>query len=64
MHTASDGFRPAMRQDVVGMTLERASWIGTVAVCVIAAAVLFVSDYVGYGFVALAVGASAAINLR
>jgi len=46
------------------MTLERACWIATVAACVIAAAVLFLSDYIGYGFVSLAVGASAAINLR
>ena len=46
------------------MTLQRASWIATVAVCLIAAAVLFLSDYIGYGFVALAVGASAAINIR
>ncbi len=46
------------------MTLLRASWIATVAVCVIAAVILFLSDYIGYGFVALAVGASAAINIR
>jgi hypothetical protein len=46
------------------MTLERASWIVTVAACVIAAAILLLSDYIGYGFVALAVGASAAINIR
>lgn len=46
------------------MTLLRASWLVTVVVCVITAILLFISDYVGYGFVALAVGASAAINLR
>ena len=46
------------------MTLMRASWITTVVVCVITAGLLFLSDYVGYGFVALAVGASAAINIR
>ena len=43
------------------MTLMRASWITTVVVCVITAALLFLSDYIG---VALAVGASAAINIR
>ncbi len=46
------------------MTLIRVSWITTVVACVITAALLFLSDYVGYGFVALAVGASAAINIR
>jgi len=46
------------------MTLMRVSWILTVAACVITAVLLFLSDYVGYGFVALAVGASAAINIR
>jgi hypothetical protein len=62
--TASDECDPDMRQDVVAMTLERASWIAVVAACVIAAVALFVSDYVGYGFVAIAVGVSAAINVR
>ncbi len=46
------------------MTLARASWLTTVAVCVITAVLLFLSDYIGYGFVALAIGASAAINIR
>jgi hypothetical protein len=48
----------------VGVPLSRIAWIATVITCVVAAILLFVSDYTGYGFLALAVGASAAINLR
>jgi hypothetical protein len=44
--------------------LERIAWIVTVAVCVVTAIVLFLDDYAGYAGVALAVAASAAINLR
>lgn len=62
--TPSDECVAVMREDVPDMTLERASWIAVVAVCGIAAVALFLSDYQGYGFVALAVGVSAAINLR
>lgn len=61
--TACAGVVGAMRHDVP-VTLARASWLATVIVCVITAALLFVADYLGYGFVALAIGASAAINLR
>jgi hypothetical protein len=52
-----------MRQDV-GVPLSRIAWSTTVAACLIAAVLLFISDYTGYGVLALAVGASAAINLR
>jgi hypothetical protein len=52
-----------MRHDVP-VPLSRIAWITTVVVCVVAAILLFVSDYTGYGVLALAVGASAAINLR
>jgi hypothetical protein len=52
-----------MRHDVA-VPLSRIAWITTVVVCVIAAILLFVSDYTGYGALALAVGVSAAINLR
>ena len=52
-----------MRHDV-GVPLSRIAWITTVVVCVVAAILLFVSDYTGYGALALAVGVSAAINLR
>jgi hypothetical protein len=52
-----------VRHDV-GVSLGRIAWTATVIACVIAAILLFFSDYTGYGFLALAVGASAAINLR
>ena len=58
--------RPAVesiRHDVV-VSVGRIAWITTVAVFVIAAICLFVSDYTGYAVLSLAVAASAAINLR
>jgi hypothetical protein len=45
------------------MPLARAWWLATVAVCVIAAVILLVSGYQGYGAILIAVGAAAAINL-
>jgi hypothetical protein len=44
--------------------LSRLAWLVTVGICVIAALVLVLSGYDGYAGVALAVAASAAINLR
>jgi hypothetical protein len=44
--------------------LSRIAWLATVATCLIAALVLLLSGYYGYGWIAIAVGASAAINLR
>jgi hypothetical protein len=44
--------------------LSRIAWITTVAICVIAAVLVLLNGYVGYFLVLLAVGASAAINLR
>jgi hypothetical protein len=52
-----------VRHDVP-VSLGRIAWLTTVVACVIAAILLFISDYTGYGALALAVGASAAINLR
>ncbi len=46
------------------MDLVRISWLVTVAVFVIAAVLVFLSGYVGYFFVLLAVAAAAAVNLR
>ena len=46
------------------MPLSRIAWITTVAICVIAAVLVLLNGYVGYFLVLLAVGASAAINLR
>lgn len=44
--------------------LSRIAWIATVAVCVIAAVLVLLNGYVGYFFVLLAVGGSAAVNIR
>ncbi|MBJ7330828.1 MAG: hypothetical protein JHC95_13085 [Solirubrobacteraceae bacterium] len=46
------------------MDLGRIAWITTVAAAVITAALLLLSEYYGYCALALAVAASAAINLR
>jgi hypothetical protein len=53
----------SIRHDVV-VSVGRIAWITTVAVFVIAAICLFLSDYTGYAVLSLAVAASAAINLR
>ncbi len=45
------------------MTLQRASWLTVVAICLIGALLLAISGYSGYAIVSVAVGASAAINL-
>jgi hypothetical protein len=44
--------------------LSRIAWLVTVGLCLIAALVLLLSGYDGYAGIALAVGLSAAINLR
>jgi hypothetical protein len=44
--------------------LGRIAWLVTTGVCLIAAAVLLVDGYLGYAGVLVAVGLSAAINLR
>ena len=44
--------------------LNRIGWLVTVAAALITALLLFLSGYNGYGALAIAVGASAAINLR
>jgi hypothetical protein len=49
---------------MVGVPLDRIAWLTTVAAAVITALLLFLSGYDGYGVLSLAVGASAAINLR
>jgi hypothetical protein len=46
------------------VNLARISWLVTVVVFVIAAALVFLDGYVGYTVVLLAVAASAAVNLR
>jgi amino acid permease len=46
------------------VSLSRIAWLSTVGACILAAVLLFFSDYTGYAVLSLAVGASAAINLR
>lgn len=46
------------------MTPAKIGWLLTVAVCLIAALLLLLNNYYGYAGVLLAVGASAAVNLR
>ena len=46
------------------MPLSRIAWLVTVAICVIATAILLLSGYDGYAGVVLAVALAAAINLR
>ena len=44
--------------------LSRIAWLVTVAASLIVALLLLISDYNGYALLAVAVGLSAAINLR
>jgi hypothetical protein len=44
--------------------LNRIGWLVTVGAALITALLLFLSGYNGYGALAIAVAASAAINLR
>lgn len=44
--------------------LNRIGWLLTVGVCAITAVLLVVAGYQGYAALAVAVGLSAAINLR
>jgi hypothetical protein len=45
------------------MTLQRASWLVVVGVCLVATALLAIEGYSGYSITAGAVGAAAAVNL-
>ena len=46
------------------MPLSRIAWLVTVATCLLATVILFLSGYDGYAGVLLAVALAAAINLR
>jgi ABC-type Fe3+-siderophore transport system permease subunit len=46
------------------MPLNRIAWIVTVGIALITALLMLVSGYVGYAGLFVAVGASAAINIR
>lgn len=47
-----------------GVPFNKIAWLVTVGAALITALLLFLSGYDGYGAVAVAVGLSAAINLR
>lgn len=49
--------------DDTRVSLDRIAWLVTVGACLLAAVLLFVAGYQGYGALAIAVGAAAAINL-
>jgi hypothetical protein len=49
---------------MAGVELNRVAWIVTVVICVVAAVLLLLSGYQGYAAVLVAIGVSAAINLR
>ena len=61
--TSATGPVRRIREDA-RMPLQRIAWLVTVAAALITALLLFVSGYNGYGALAIAVGLSAAINLR
>jgi hypothetical protein len=44
--------------------LSRIAWLVTVGACAVAGVLLLIAGYQGYAGLALAVGVSAAINLR
>ncbi|MGH2942043.1 MAG: hypothetical protein ACRDLN_04625 [Solirubrobacteraceae bacterium] len=46
------------------MSFHKIAWLATVGAAFVTALLLFLSGYNGYGAVAIAVGLSAAINLR
>ena len=46
------------------MPLSRIAWLVTVAACLVTAGFLLLAEYDGYAVLAVAVGLSAAINLR
>jgi len=45
------------------MTLERAAWWFAVLASAATAAILFISGYQGYGWIAVAVGLAASVNI-
>jgi O-antigen ligase len=49
---------------MAGVPLSRIAWLVTVAACAVIAILLLLSDYTGYAWVTVAIGLSAAINLR
>jgi hypothetical protein len=64
--SAAPGVRTAViaAVETTVMSLRRLAWLVTVLICAVASLVLVLSGYQGYAAVVLAVGLSAAINLR
>ena len=56
--------RPPGPRHFEAVPLSRIAWLVTVAASFVVALLLLVSDYNGYALLAVAVGLSAAINLR
>jgi len=52
-----------MSAKIPTVTLARASWIITVAVCAIAAILFAISGYTGYAITLVAIGLAASVNL-
>jgi hypothetical protein len=61
---ASSATGPQEMSHDARVPLNRIGWLVTVAAALITALLLFLSGYNGYGALAIAVAASAAINLR
>jgi hypothetical protein len=55
---------PDPDHEKTAMELARLAWSSVVAACLVAVLILVLDGYYGYAVVTLAVGASAAINLR
>jgi len=55
---------PVLRGDFAAVPLSRIAWLLTVLASLITALLLLISDYNGYALLSVAVGLSAAINLR
>ena len=55
---------PPRSRDFGAVPLSRIAWLVTVAASFVVALLLLISDYNGYALLAVAVGLSAAINLR
>jgi hypothetical protein len=53
-----------MPRENMAVDLSRIGWLITVVIALVTALLLLLSGYTGYAGVSLAVGASAAINLR
>jgi hypothetical protein len=63
-HDATSATGPVAIGQDDRVPLQRIAWLLTVAAALITALLLFISGYNGYGALAIAVGLSAAINLR